>query len=180
MIRRLITALLSIVIVLVLLLILAAKFLFPSTTYTDLAYYQALTEENHTMPKLETLGAYSDIALTYTHRKVISFESDCYKLAVTYDPAAYGLRKAALEQNYTFEEDPIEDLKDGLRSADFSLGLADYRMLDAQTYGLEYPKCMIFIGTSDADNCITYVFFQDEGLDYIDSSLSDFFSEQLG
>lgn len=66
------------------------------------------------------------------------------------------------------------------RETFFVLDGFNFQMLSNGEYKLFYPKTMAFIGISEDNNEIAYVFYHDMDLDYIGSSFSDFLIEDCG
>ena len=62
----------------------------------------------------------------------------------------------------------------------FTLDGFYFQMMSQKEYKLYYPKTMAFIGISEENNEIAYVFYDDIDLDYIGGSLSDFLIEDCG
>ena len=53
-------------------------------------------------------------------------------------------------------------------------------MLSLREYNLYYPKQIVFVGFSDKNNEIVFVFYDDIDIDYINRSFSDFLIEECG
>ena len=66
------------------------------------------------------------------------------------------------------------------RKTFFELDGFEFQMLSLSEYGLYYPKEMVFIGVSEEDNAIAYVYYYDFDLDYISQSFPDFLIEECG
>lgn len=154
--------------------------LFGSITKNNIKYYNELTEKNVLMPPISNIGDYEDLRFQYYHKNMLFFESDSYSLVAKYDANTYLEQKDILDEKYVFQEKNLPDMKDVDKKPMFSIGTFNFRLLCLDTYkdeDLIYPKKMVFIGTSDNDYEIAYIYFQDLDLDYIDTSFENFLKE---
>lgn len=153
-----------------------AAFLFSSTEKSNIKYYERLLDEFPVFPQVTELNHCKEYSFKYYHKRELFFCSDSYKLVVKYDKEAYLSEKTKIEAKYKFSKGTICDSITSNKSTKFSIDSFAFRMLSAdeyEVYCLEYPKKMAFVATSD-DTCeIAYLFFRDTDLDNINSSLSE-------
>lgn len=141
--------------------------------------YSSLEHRNPLMPTVSELG--SPIAVEYCHINfhcIFSWERDW--LISRYTPEDYEAKKAALEEYYVFQTDPISE--SGHICAPFiTLDGYHFRLLSLEDYkdALDFPKDLILIGYSDDSQEIVYLTFHDIDLDYIDD-LGTFITDDCG
>ena len=98
------------------------------------------------------------------------FYSDAYTLKVSYDEAAYKEEKERLAEKYEYQEEQLRYLSDDPpKDPEFQVDTFDFKVLSTKEYDLNYPKKLIFIGTSDEKKEIAYIYFLDYELDSADS-----------
>ncbi len=66
------------------------------------------------------------------------------------------------------------------KDASFELDGYRFKMLSTSEYGLYYPKEIVFVGISEGNNEIAFVYFEDRDLDYIEDSFEDFLLDECG
>ncbi|MBQ9914820.1 MAG: hypothetical protein IJO50_01620, partial [Clostridia bacterium] len=160
---------------------LIANALLGSWTSYDIKHYKELTETNTILPKLDELGDYEDIDFKFYRKNMLIFQSDAYTLKVAYDENNYNIQKEKINQEYIFHEEPISDDRSGIsyvKKSAFTIDDFDMRVLSEEAYKMHFPKNIIFIGTSDEKRMISYVYYFDDDLDYIDTSLEDFLKSE--
>lgn len=161
---------------------------------TDLSVYAAAAEEQELLPALSELGEYEAVQSLHHHDSALFFEWDAYNLIVSYDGEGYEQAKAAAEERYVFENDPIHseryvggphhDAADDWKPVSYpptcTIGGYRMRMLDDETYsGISFPKYVCFVGFNDEAHKLAYVYFEDVDLDVADS-LEDFLLDECG
>ena len=156
----------------------------------DLSIYQAFLENVATpLPSLDRFPDYEDVRFQYYHDEALFFQWDAYTVILRCSENTYDQEKQRLEQTFQFATEPIlnEELEpDYPRTVDpvFSLDGFDFRLLSIEAYagqyGLEYPKYMVFIGTSDNTREIAYIHYLDQDLDCISTDFAGFLMEHCG
>lgn len=157
--------------------------LFGSVTSHNIERYINLTEENNFLPKLDELGEYEDYYFKYYHKNnLFIFSSDAYTLKVSYDAENYEKEKERLEQKYVYRTEPWRNWGgEKAKEAQFQIDTFDMKILSELEYDqLHYPKRLAFVGTSDKNQEIAYVYYYDSELDYIDRSFAEFLREDCG
>lgn len=152
---------------------------FGTITKRDIKYYNELVDDITLMPRTSDIGEYENLDFKYYHKNMIIFESDSYTLVAQYDDTTYFEQKDILENKYEYGEKAIIDINGHSLAQKFSIGTFEFKVLSFDNYQevLDYPKQMIFIGTSD-DTCeIAYIYCFDWDLDYI-TSFEDFLITQ--
>ena len=144
----------------------------------DIEKWKNLENKQPFLPSVDELGEYTDLKCKFFHKDLFIFESDAYVLRVTYGDEAFGQQKDYINDHYVMQEKVMEN---GLeRETFFTLDGFYFQMLSQKEYKLYYPRTMAFIGISEENNEIAYVFYHDIDLDYIGGSLSDFLIEECG
>lgn len=175
--------------------------LFGTDTYQsdDIAYYQALTGEiegedmypifagEFDMPCPFELPALSEVEpcasyrFNYTAKRMSIFQSHAYVLVASYDAEHYRQRVDALEDRYEYltdaffgggtAEDPQPEFElDGFR----------FRAVQEAGKDRADVKYIFLVGTSDERQEIAYVYYHDQDLDYIDTTMGEFLEEETG
>lgn len=129
------------------------------------------------LPQLGDLQPYSEYRFHYMAKRVSIFESHAYVLIVHYDKADYDEEKSLLEQKYTYCTGESEGFSNGLMS-EWEYTLDEFVVRAVK--GGEYPKEMLFIGTSDVRQEIAIIYFYDQDLDFVDVPLGKFLTEETG
>lgn len=184
----------------ILLIVGCAYLMFGSNVKTtdDISYYRALSGETegsdmipilfeeydmpcpYDLPKLNELDPASDYRFHYMAKRESFFQSHAYILIVSYDEEEYATQKQLLNENYVYRTDLIEGEDTGIEPK-FRLDGFAFHAADADAeYSEGYPKAMLFIGTSDAENEIAYIYFYDQDLDYVSPSLPEFILRETG
>lgn len=91
-------------------------------------------------------------------------------------------KKSSINQKYVYQSKPVADTVETItyvKEPSFTIDTFNMKMLSSIEYKLNYPKELVFIGTSDEKNMITYVYFLDHDLDYIDCSLRNFYEKSV-
>ena len=147
----------------------------------DIDEWNGLAKKFTYLPSVDEAGEYTDLKCKYLHKDFYIFQSDAYFLRVTYSNELFDRQKDYIKNNYVLQktvvdhdEEPIE------RETFFKLDGFDFQMLSLKEYNLYYPKQIAFVGISEEDNAIAFVFYDDIDLDYIGSSFSDFLIEECG
>ena len=145
--------------------------------------YINLTMSNNILPKLEELGEYEDVDFKFYRNNMLIFKSDAYILKVSYDEDDYYEQKEKLNKHYIYQTEDVSDSGIGityLKEPSFEIDTFQMNMLSNQEYGMIYPKEIIFIGTSDEKKMISYVYYFDDDLDYIDRPFKKFLKSDCG
>ena len=154
----------------------------------DIAYYQALSGEidgptnigytengrnvecGYDLPllsELEPCEGYRFVHDDYTNIVATDYT---YILIVSYDEENYQARKAALDTDYTYRTEMIEALEEGQQvSPVFEMDGFSFRAVEQKW--AEYPKQMLFVGTSDERRELAYIYCDNYDLDCIDESM---------
>ena len=146
----------------------------------NLIDYERYTEKEEFMPQLAELKDYDNISFWYGKKgeRISGF------LRVAYSEMIYMSKKKDVLSQYVFEENPVFDRFGGqnnegsFKSPNFSISDYRFQTLSIDTYNLYYPKHMGFIGFSDTEGEIVYVFFQDQSLDSYPGTFNDFLIER--
>ena len=145
--------------------------------------YINLTMTNNILPKLEEIGEYKDVDFKFYRNNMLIFQSDAYILKVSYDEDNYNKQKEKLSQKYIYQTEDVADKGIGityLKEPSFIIDTFQMNMLSNQEYGMIYPKELVFIGASDEKKMISYVYYFDDDLDYIDKPFKDFLKSDCG
>lgn len=147
----------------------------------NIEHYKELTQSVDIMPKLNELGNYEDYSFKY-HKDshFIFFMEQAYTLKVTYDDENYEKEKEALEDKYIYRSKKFTSYGENNKEPYFSIDSFEFKILSDAYESLGYPKDIIFVGTSDEENTIAYVYFTDTDLDYIDTSFEEFLRNSCG
>ena len=101
-------------------------------------------------------------------------------MILEYSADHYALQKSMLEQKYAYcaaasscVEAGIDVSRDGII---YKMGDFDLRAVE----GDNYPKEMLFIGTSDTRQEIAIVYFYDPDLDHVSTPIGKFLDEYTG
>ena len=141
----------------------------------------ALQEEKAYLPTLEDLGDTKEITCKYKNTKQFFFSWDSYILTASYSAEEYKSQKQYWETQYTFETDlPRFADETVAKEPNFSFDSFDFSLLDFEQYDLYYPKEMVFVGFSDSQNQVVFVYYYDQDLDMILESFEDFLKEDCG
>ena len=158
---------------------------------TDIAYYQALSEETegpnslpilgeqidiycpYEMPKLSALEPCEEMHFLYQARRVIVFEFHSYILRLRYDAAGYEAQMAAFEEAYDWKTELIPGETEGV-APDFALDGYRFRCVE----GGYYPKEMLCIGTREEDHEIVILYFHDQDLDFVSPDMAAFLRDE--
>ena len=154
----------------------------------DIAYYQALSGEidgptnigytengrnvecGYDLPLLRELEPCEGYRFVHDDCTTIVATDYTYILIVTYDEENYKARKAALDTDYTYRTELIEALEEGQQvSPSFEMDGFSFRAVEQKW--AEYPKQMLFVGTSDERRELAYIYCDNYDLDCIDESV---------
>ena len=157
---------------------------------SNLSLYQTFLEEVATpLPALDSLPEYENVRFQRYHDSALWFTWDAYTLIVQYNEETYLQEKENVARIFQFATEPIlneTSEPDYPRTVDpvFSLDGFDFRLLSvevyADQYGLDYPKYMVFIGTSDATREIAYIHYLNQDLDCLSTDFAGFLAEDCG
>lgn len=163
----------------------------------DISYYQALSGEidgpdmikvfasdfdvpcPYDLPLLSEMETVLDYRFDYTAKRASIFQSHAYVLIVSYDSEEYVLQNQQLDENYVFRTELIEGETDGLDPC-FQLDGFDFRCVSCDDSYNTYPKSMFFVGTSDVQYEIAYIYFYNQDLDFVSPSLAKFIEKETG
>ena len=145
--------------------------------------YVNLTMTNDILPKLEELGEYEDVDFKFYRDNMLIFQSDTYILKVSYDDENYEKEKELIDNNYIYQTETLIDVVDEntyKKEPSFMLDTFNMKMLSQAEYRLDYPKEIVFIGKSDEKKTISYVYYLNWDLDYIDIPFEEFLKRDCG
>lgn len=145
--------------------------------------YVNLTMTNDILPKLEELGEYEDVDFKFYRDNMLIFQSDTYILKVSYDDENYEKEKELIDNNYIYQTETLIDVVDEntyKKEPSFMLDTFNMKMLSQAEYRLDYPKELVFIGKSDEKKTISYVYYLNWDLDYIDIPFEEFLKRDCG
>ncbi len=129
------------------------------------------------MPSLSAISQPINIEYyNYFSSQLGIFTCEADFLICKYDEKEYLEQKELLSKKYIFQSDSITTYD---YETTVELDGYCFRLLSIDEYEMNYPKSIVFIGTSDIENEIVYMYFCDDDLDYIES-LSDFINEDCG
>lgn len=131
------------------------------------------------LPSVDEMGEYDDLKCKYLHKDYFIFQSDAYTLRAKYSEEMFDKQTNYIENNYVFQETVLENGEETAETT-FKLDTFEFQMLSLSEYNLYFPKQIVFVGISEEENEIAFVFFDDFDLDYIDKSFSDFLIEECG
>lgn len=151
------------------------------TVSYDINEWKALQEVHTYLPTVEDLGAYTDLKFVYRHKDNPFSQPDVYTIRASYSDAEFEKQIDWIESTYVFQEAVSIGEKETTEiSASFAINDFDFRMLSVKEYHMFYPKWMAFVGISQTDHEIVFIFSQDVALDYIEDSLEDFLIKKCG
>jgi len=143
-------------------------------------YYRKETEGFPHMPTLTELASPENIAFCSYYSRAAIFDWCSCMLIVRYTPEDYVSEKAALQEKFTFQEEPLGWQELCEPTAEVS-GYT-FRVLSVEgeyEHIYEYPYKMMLIGTNDKTHELVYLTFLDRDLDYIED-LATFILEDCG
>lgn len=127
--------------------------------YAD--YLAKVTYSKDHMPSVESLGAYTDLQITYKYTQdfaiIVLFETHSVGVFVSYDEDGFGEQTEYISKNYSFfESNPDEN------GTDHFATIAGYEitMVDAE-YEFEIYKSCLLIGVNETEKKICYLFYYD-------------------
>ena len=167
------------------------NFVYGSNTSKNIKHYRELTENVEALPKLDELGKYNEYSFKYYQKNMLIFFSDAYILKVFYDKENYEKEKSKLDEKYVFETEVLYDyrydaeeekyIKVYPKQPNFQIDTFDMRILSWDKHSVrEYPHDFVFVGTSDKEQSICYIYYLDTDLDYIDTSFEEFLRKECG
>lgn len=140
-------------------------------------HYRQVEEQFSLMPSLSEVGQPTRIAYyDYFSQQMGIFTCDADYLICQFDDSEFVIQKERLDQEYTFQVDPMS--AHGY-ACDPTVELDGYTFRTLSVEDLNYPKRLVFIATNDDTNEIIYLSFVDDDLDYI-VSLEDFLKDDCG
>lgn len=145
--------------------------------------YIDIAETKVILPNIEELGEYEDIDFKFYRNNMLIFKSDAYILKTSYNDENYEKEKERITKNYSYQTESVRDIVDKNtyeKEPYFIIDTFNMKMLSLLEYDLEYPEELIFIGTSDENKSIAYVYYYNQDLDYIDNSFERFLKEDCG
>ncbi len=143
--------------------------------------YMNLKEKTDALPSAEDLGAYTELEHYEYYNAVLIFQSQADTFTFRYDSNEYQAQKSNIEKKYTFQSETINHRDHSCESYVEIEGYY-FRMLDINgkyQKDVEFPKELLFIVLNDNENTVSYVYFEDQDRDYIDS-LEDFILSNCG
>lgn len=155
------------------------RFLFGAKS-NDMNIYINIAENNDFLPGLDELGEYDDIFFQYMHRSMLIFESDAYVLKISYDDDDYEEQKAALNNIYSYQSTPLGSDFESPKEPEFTVDTFSFRVLSMEEYDFSYPHQLVFVGISDENKQIAYVYYYDTDLDFIETSFETFLRHECG
>ncbi len=134
------------------------------------------------LPTVNEIGDYTDVEFKHLHKDMsILFQSDAYILKASFTTQEFEKQISHIESKYHFQETVTSDVDKKIENDTFfELDDFQFKLLSLDEYNLEYPKQMVFIGVSNKNKEIAYVYYFDMDLDYIDSSFQDFLKKECG
>ena len=140
----------------------------------DIDKWKNLENNYPFFPSVDELGEYTNLKYKFLHRDLFVFESDAHVLRVMYGDEAFEQQKDYINNNYVMQEKVWEEGVE--RETFFMVDDFIFRMLS----GGNYPRTIAFIGISEDNNEIAYVFYHDSDQDCISRPLSDFLIKNCG
>lgn len=149
---------------------------FGFTKNSNIDYYNKFANEIKLMPETTEIGNYTNVDVSYYHKRLIFYGYDVYTLVATYDNKTYLEQKQIAKDRYIFEQEAIVD-DYGSQELAFTIDGFNFNVISFEHYDLYYPQELVFVGSSDERCEIAYVYFYDNDLDYISEPLSEFLIE---
>lgn len=147
----------------------------------DLEKWNGLQASEPYLPATERLGEYENMTCQYKQTEQFIFSWESYILTTSYSQEEYQKQKEQWETQYTFETDlPRFADETVAKQPNFSFDGFDFSLLDFEQYDLYYPKEMVFVGFSDSQNQVVFVYYYDTDLDVISESFEDFLKDDCG
>ena len=165
-----ITILIIIVLTILMMILLIYKFFFSATVINNINEYDerkdSFTHAENVMPDLKLLPKYENIHYQYRKINYFPFYAETMLLIVTYDEETY---KNELEKidRMAFLQNPINNNKGDylIPKHEFVINNYSFKVLNGDNY--YYPKTIGLIATSDKNNNIAYLYFEDADIDII-------------
>ena len=129
------------------------------STSNDISIYNDLVSKVTFLPQTEELNNFKELEFKYTHDDSL-FPSKSYILIAEYSENDYVSEKDFVQNEFYFDEK---------YSSEIYVGNYVFRVLDIEQYNLQYPKYLALIGYSDNEQKISYIYFECQDLDLIDS-----------
>ena len=142
----------------------------------NIKYYNDLAEKYSYLPAIDELGNYEDYKFKYFNDYMFIFSAESYVLRVRYNEAEYKAQKELVLKKYIFETEKLIHMPDieDYKEPSFTIDTFEMNTLSIKQYKLDYPKNLVFVGTSDETCEISYVCFIDWDIDFIDMSFEEF------
>lgn len=170
-------------IIILILIVVLIYFLFDTkeTVSYDMAKWDYIQSENDFLPSISDLGNYEEISCKNIHKEVaFLFESDAYIIRASYTPQEYKRVVASIEGEYDFEQGLIDEGGRNEKLPSFELEGFRFKLLSFEEYELEYPKQIVFVGTSPEFYEIAFVYYCDEAMVNISVPFDQFLIEECG
>ena len=142
------------------------------TVVTGAEALSAYAETSYSAVMPDELGSPTDVTFVTHTLECAIFRADSNTLLLTYSPEAYTAQTACLNSQSIFHTEPFPVLSSAPADPlppEFTWEGWYFRYLSEDQTTLSYPSELILVGTNDAECAITYVYFKDIDLDYIDS-----------
>lgn len=145
--------------------------------------YREATEHREYMPELSKVGTPLDMDYySYFTQYFVFFTCETDTLICRYNEEEYAEQKALLDEKYEFEEESqrTEILDEEYIAEPFAeIDGYCFRILKHGAGSDNYPKRVMLIATNDSTNEIVYMYFIDDDLDFLMSTL-DFINYDCG
>lgn len=131
--------------------------------------YNKFAGEIKIMPETTEVDKYTDLVTKHYQKRTLHNKYDVYTLTVSYDKETYLKQKEITKSSYIFQQEKYNDTQYQFTALNFVFNLLSFKH-----YKLSYPQKIMFVGTSDKDCAITYIYFSGNEFNYINQPLSEF------
>lgn len=142
----------------------------------DTGFYEEIRQEYEMLPPVSELEKNGQVRFQYYKKRDLFFISESYTMQVQYAQEDFQSRVEQLENQFVFQQEPLEDGK----APKFSMDGISFRMLSMEHYEMMYPHQMVFVGVSEETREVIYIAFYDADLDLIDTPFPEFLRETCG
>lgn len=142
---------------------------------SSVEHYNEFAKENEYMPTTAELAKYERIEVNHYEKRMLVDTYEVYTLNIRYDYETYIKEKQKISEKYIFEKGSLKGRNETKLEPSFEIDSFNFKTLSFEAYDLRYTNEMVFIGTSDSKNEISYVYYYDVGgLDYLPKPLSEY------
>lgn len=141
-----------------------------STGEEAMENYRRAAAIHEVFPEPEELGQPETVEYHYFEGHGSIFTWGSKTLICGYSAEDYQEQLSWLEDYYVFQEEPVTSHGYTL-APEATVGEYEFRLLSfgEESYQLDYPQCLFFVGTNADAGEIVFLYYGDQDLDYIES-----------